>query len=112
MKKFVEFLNHPLLHLVIGLLLYLWIGGGIWHLGETFDPVSAFLGGLTVIAMDNRVPPFRLRRPLLNADRRQQWEIQRSNYEISHGSVVPRTLIYFNRSNYNTRIFKEMLENA
>lgn len=52
MKKFIEFLNHPLLHLVIGLLLYLWIGGGIWHLGECFDPVSAFLGGLTVIGMD------------------------------------------------------------
>lgn len=52
MKKFVEFLNHPLLHLVIGLLLYLWIGGCIWHLGESFDPVSAFLGGLTVIAMN------------------------------------------------------------
>lgn len=52
MKKLIEFLNHPLLHLVIGLLLYLWIGGGIWYLGDTFDPISAFLGGLTVIAMD------------------------------------------------------------
>ena len=52
MKKIIEFLNHPLLHLVIGLLLYLLIGCGIWHLGDTFDPVSAFLGGLTVIAMD------------------------------------------------------------
>ena len=52
MKKFVEFLNHPLLHLVIGLLFYLWIGGCIWHLGDSFDPISAFLGGLTVIAMD------------------------------------------------------------
>lgn len=52
MKKFIEFLNHPLLHLVIGLLLYLWIGGVIWHLGDAFDPASAFLGGLIVIAMD------------------------------------------------------------
>ena len=52
MKKFIEFLNHPLLHLVIGLLLYLWIGGGIWHLGEAFDPVSAFLGALAIIAGD------------------------------------------------------------
>ena len=60
----------------------------------------------------NRVPPFRLRKPLLNADRRQQWEIQKSNYEISHGCVKPRLLIYFNRSKYNTRVFKEMLENA
>ena len=52
MKKFIEFLSHPLLHLVIGLLLYLWIVGGIWHLGEAFDPASAFLGGLTAISMD------------------------------------------------------------
>ena len=60
----------------------------------------------------NRVPPFSLRRPLLNANRRQLWEIQKSNYDIAHGSVKPRTLIYFNKSKYNTRIFKEMLENA
>lgn len=60
----------------------------------------------------NRVPPFRLRRPLLNPNRLQLWEIQKSNYEISHGVVKPRILLYINRSSYNTRIFKEMLENA
>lgn len=60
----------------------------------------------------NRVPPFRLRRPLLNLDRLQKWEIQKANYEIAHGRVEPRVLIYLHRSNYNTRIFKEMLENA
>lgn len=60
----------------------------------------------------NRVPPFRLRRPLFSPARIQQYQIQKSNYEIQHGSVKARTLIYFNRSKYNTRIFKEMLENA
>ena len=60
----------------------------------------------------NRVPPFRLRRPLINPTRLQAWEIQKQNYDIAHGSVTPRLLIYINRSNYNTRIFKEMLENA
>lgn len=60
----------------------------------------------------NRVPPFRLKRPWLNRDRLQAWEIQKQNYDIAHGSVVPRVLIYFNRSKYNTRVFKEMLENA
>lgn len=60
----------------------------------------------------NRVPPFRLRRPLLNPSRLQVWEVQKQNYDIAHGSVTPRLLIYINRSNYNTRIFKEMLENA
>lgn len=60
----------------------------------------------------NRVPPFRLRRPWLNPDRLQAWEIQKQNYEIAHGCVKPRLLIYFNKSSYNTRVFKEMLENA
>ena len=60
----------------------------------------------------NRVPPFRLRRPLINPSRLQVWEVQKQNYDIAHGSVTPRLLIYINRSNYNTRIFKEMLENA
>lgn len=60
----------------------------------------------------NRVPPFRLRRPLINPSRLQVWEVQKLNYDIAHGSVKPRLLIFINRSNYNTRIFKEMLENA
>lgn len=60
----------------------------------------------------NRVPVFRLRKPLLDANRLQLWEIQKSNYDIAHGEVKSRLLIYFNKSNYNTRIFKEMLENA
>ena len=60
----------------------------------------------------NRVPPFWLRRPWLNPDRMQTWEIQRQSYQIAHGSVKSRILIYLNKSEYNTRIFKEMLENA
>lgn len=60
----------------------------------------------------NRVPPFSLRKPLINPDRRQLWEIQKTNYQIQHGEVKPRLLIYFNKSKYNTRIFKEMLENG
>lgn len=60
-------------------------------------------------ACADSVPPFCLRRPLLNPDRRQQWEIQFSNYRIVHGDVKPMILIYFNRSSYNTRLFKELL---
>lgn len=59
-----------------------------------------------------RVPPFRLRKPLLNADRRQQWEIQKTNYEITWGTVTPMFLIYRNRSTYNTRYYKELMANA
>lgn len=61
---------------------------------------------------DNRVPPFPLRRPVFNANRVQQYQIQKANYLISHGSVKKRTLIYLNKSNYDTRIFKEMLKNG
>lgn len=60
----------------------------------------------------NRVPPFTLRRPLLDMNRIQLWEIQKQNYQIKHGLVKPMILIYLNKSKYNTRIFKEMLENA
>ena len=60
----------------------------------------------------NRVPPFDLPSPWFSPERIQTWRIQKQNYDISHGKVESRLLIYINRSNYNTRIFKEMLENA
>lgn len=59
-----------------------------------------------------RVPPFRLPRPLLNRDRQYQWEIQKSQYDIAHGSIKRKLLIYIHKSNYNTRFFKEVLENG
>lgn len=59
-----------------------------------------------------RVPPFRLPKPFFNSDRRFQWKIQKQNYDIAHGRIKSHLLIYWNRSNYNTRIFKEMLENG
>ena len=59
-----------------------------------------------------RVPPFRLQRPLLNRDRQFQWEIQKSNYDIAHGSIRRKLLIYLHKSDYNTRYFKEVLENG
>lgn len=59
-----------------------------------------------------RVPPFRLPRPWLNPDRIFQWKIQKQNYEIAHGLIKSKLLIYWNRSHYNTRIFKEVLANG
>lgn len=59
-----------------------------------------------------RVPEFRLKKPLLNCDRRFQWEVQKQNYDISYGKIRTGLLIYKNRSNYDTRIFKEMLHNG
>lgn len=59
-----------------------------------------------------RVPPFRLKKPWFNADRRFQWDTQRQNYAISYGRIESGLLIYRNKSNYNTRVFKEMLANG
>lgn len=59
-----------------------------------------------------RVPPFRLRTPLLNRDRKFSWEMEKSKYDISYGSIRSRWLFYIHKSNYNTRIFKEMLSNG
>lgn len=59
-----------------------------------------------------RVPPFRLRRPLLNSDRQLQWDLARQNYDVSHGCILSRWLIYWHKSDYNTRFFREVLENG
>lgn len=59
-----------------------------------------------------RIPPFRLPRPLLNKDRQFQWEMAKSNYDIAHGSIRRRLLLYRHRSSYNTRQFKEILNNG
>lgn len=59
-----------------------------------------------------RVPEFRLKKPWINPDRRFQWEMQKQNYDISYGSIRSGLLIYRNRSNYDTRVFKEMLKNG
>lgn len=60
----------------------------------------------------HRVPPFRIKKPLFSSDRRFQWEMAYQNYLIAHGTIHRRLLIYKNRSNYDTRIFKEMLKNG
>lgn len=59
-----------------------------------------------------RVPPFRLRKPLFNQNRIFQWRMMKENYMISHGIIKSHILIYWNKSNYNTRIFKEVLSNG
>lgn len=51
MKKIIEFLSAPVVNLVVGLLFYLWLGCCIWRY-DSFDRISAFYGGLFVIAID------------------------------------------------------------
>ena len=51
MKKIIDFLSAPVVNLIIGLLLYFWIGCSMWQY-DSFDRFSAFYGGLFVIAID------------------------------------------------------------
>lgn len=51
MKKFIECLSSPEVNMILGLMLYLWLGCCFW-LYDSFDRKSAFYGGLFVIALD------------------------------------------------------------
>ena len=57
-----------------------------------------------------RVPPFRLSAPIFSASRRDTYKIERDKYEQNYGVVKEGILIYINKSNYDTRIFKKILE--
>lgn len=56
-----------------------------------------------------RVPKFRLPKPFFNFSRRFEWKKEKIHYDVQYGSIRPHLLIYWNRSKYNTRIFKEVL---
>lgn len=61
----------------------------------------------------NRVKPFTdfyPRRPFLNMERQQKWDIEKARYDLQHGNVKRYLLVYLNRSSYDSRIFKTMLE--
>lgn len=58
----------------------------------------------------SQVPPFPVPRPLLNRDRKLSWDLANANYQCSHGKITAGLLIYRNRSTYDTRIFKSILE--
>lgn len=57
-----------------------------------------------------RVPPFRLRKPLFSRDRKDTYAMERDRYEQQFGVVDQGLLIYINKSKYDTRIFKKILE--
>lgn len=59
----------------------------------------------------NNQPPCRLRFPLFgNADCRNRLQIAKEQYEAQHGKIKTRLLIYINKSKYDTRLFKTILE--
>lgn len=60
----------------------------------------------------SRVPPFNMKKPFMNKDRIQQWELAYQKYQCTYGKVNRVVLFYRNRSKYDTRIFKSMLSEA
>jgi len=60
----------------------------------------------------DRVPPYKLPRMRMNADRKCNIAMEKQRYRVAHGEIKPRILIYRNKSDYDTRIFKTILEGA
>lgn len=57
-----------------------------------------------------QTPPFPVKKPWFNRDRRLSWELSHANYVCSHGEIRKAFLFYRNKSKYDTRIFKKILE--
>lgn len=55
------------------------------------------------------VPPCRFRAPLFGATGRTMARIERQKYEIQYGKIKSRTLLYINKSHYDTRYFRTLL---
>lgn len=61
----------------------------------------------------NRVPSFKGKLPLFaKKEMKNYLEIEKMKYTLQHGEIKKMFLFYRNKSDYNTRIFKEMLENG
>lgn len=60
----------------------------------------------------NRVPPYRSPKVRLNQDRKMNLALAKQNYLIAHGSIISRIIFYKNKSTYDTRIFKKMLQDV
>lgn len=59
----------------------------------------------------NNQPPLRLSLPLLgNSEDRNRIRIAKEQYTAQHGLIKTKILIYLNKSKYDTRLFKTILE--
>lgn len=60
---------------------------------------------------EKNVPPLRVNVPLLSkGETRAQYQAIKTNFEIAYGKIKSRLLIYRNKSKYDTRLFKSILE--
>lgn len=60
----------------------------------------------------DRVPPYRPPKVRMNEDRRLQVQMERQRYRISFGDIKSRILVYRHKSNYDTRVFKALLDSG
>lgn len=61
----------------------------------------------------NRVPPFKFKLGFFaKREMKNMLQIEKQKYKLQHGEIKKAFLLYRNKSNYNTRIFKEILENG
>lgn len=61
----------------------------------------------------NRLEPFKVTAPLFcSPQTRTQVKLMKQQYECTNGKIKPMLLVYLNKSNYDTRFFKEMLKNG
>ena len=60
----------------------------------------------------NAVPQFHLPLHYFLINGMDRYFIEKQRYLISYGKIKSHTLIYWNRSKYDTRLFKEMLKNG
>ena len=60
-----------------------------------------------------RVKPFNVRLPLFSSrEMKMSYDMERDHYDQIYGMVKPGILLYVNKSNYDTRVFKKMLEDG
>lgn len=61
---------------------------------------------------EQKALPFRAKKPLLDRVARMQYILEKQRYTQQYGEIKTGILIYRNKSKYDTRIFKEILENG
>lgn len=77
-------------------------------------PFGIVVQGVTVYdkyeSCVNRVKPFRVSLPVLgNSQSKMSVRLSRDKFEQDNGTVHNMVLVYFNRSHYDTRYFKKLL---
>lgn len=60
----------------------------------------------------NNVPPLKLPISCYMGRDKMQATLYKLNYKIQHGKIGEHTLVYFNKSDYDTNIFRSMLANG